>query len=74
MTDPDCKFCGGHGASFVDLFEREVHDRAGEIDSPNELDWYSLTLGWAIAKGMGLEEPSEAHQFALHIRYHTDLG
>ena len=41
------------------------------VDPGNEQDWFSLTLGWAIAKGL---EPEEAHKFAIHIRYHTALG
>lgn len=55
----------------IDLFKTECHDRAEEIDESNEQDWFSLTLGWAIAKGLS---PDEAHKFALHIRYKTELG
>lgn len=55
----------------IKLFKTECHDRAGEIDPENERDWYCLTLGWAIAKGLS---PSDAYDFALHIRYKTDLG
>lgn len=53
------------------LFKSEVHDRASEIDESNEEDWFSLTLGWAIAKGLS---PEDSHDFALYIRYDTDLG
>lgn len=52
-------------------FEEEVHSKASEVDPSSEQDWYSLTLGWAIAKGL---TPEQAHEFANHIRYHTDLG
>jgi len=52
-------------------FKTEVYDRRVEIDSNNEQDWYSLTLGWAIAKGLN---PANANEFALYIRYDTDLG
>mgnify|MGYP003333640418 FL=1 len=52
-------------------FKREVDDRAKDVDPGNEQDWFSLTLGWAIAKGL---EPEEAHKFAIHIRYYTALG
>lgn len=55
----------------IELFKTECHDRADEIDPANEMDWYCLTLGWAIAKGLS---PSDAHGFALHIRYKTELG
>jgi hypothetical protein len=52
-------------------FKREVSDRAHEIDPNNEQDWFSLTLGWAIARGFS---PEAAHEFASFIRYKTDLG
>ena len=53
------------------MFKTEVDDRAEAIDESQSLDWYSLTLGWAIGKGL---EPDEAHDFACYIRYETDLG
>ena len=53
------------------LFKAEVSDREKEVDPDQEQDWFSLTLGWAIAKGMA---PDEAHDFAIHIRYETELG
>lgn len=52
-------------------FKTEMHDRASEIDPDNEQDWFSLTLGWAIATGQPLEA---AHEFARYIRYETELG
>lgn len=52
-------------------FKKEVNDRAEEVDPGQEEDWKSLTLGWAIAKGLS---PQDAITFALHIRYHTELG
>lgn len=57
--------------ALIDQFTTEVHDRAEEVDETSEQDWYSLTLGWAIAKGL---EPEPAHMFAIYIRYCTDLG
>jgi len=56
---------------FEKLFETEVHNRGGEIDPDNELDWYALTIGWAVGKGL---TPKEAVDFSLYIRYHTNLG
>lgn len=53
------------------LFKKECHERAKLIDPDDDQDWYSLTLGWAIAKGM---HPDKAHEFANHIRYETELG
>lgn len=73
-----CKDCGElkskstkNWPRLEDLFKKEVHDRAREIDPESERDWLSLTIGWAIAKG---EPPAGAYAFACHIRYHTDLG
>jgi hypothetical protein len=54
----------------VNQFKIEVVDRAGEIDGSDSQDWFSLTLGWAIAKGV---EPADAHDFAIHIRYDSGL-
>jgi len=56
---------------FEELFKTEVHDKGHEVDPANELDWYVLTVGWAIGKGV---KPEDAHDFARYIRYHTDLG
>lgn len=48
------------------IFYKEVTKRAKAIDPLDEQDWYSLSLGWAIAKGLS---PANAHEFSLHIRY-----
>lgn len=53
------------------LFKKEVNDKSREVDPSYSQDWFSLTLGWGIAKGL---TPDDAHSFAIHIRYHTDLG
>lgn len=58
-------------AKFEKMFKEEVNDKAKKVDPDNEQDWYSLTLGWAIAKGMS---PNMAHDFATYIRYETPLG
>lgn len=55
----------------VSQFKTEVDDLGKEIDPSNEQDWFSLTLGWAIGKGLNIED---AHDFAIFIRYETDLG
>jgi hypothetical protein len=52
-------------------FKRQVTDRGNQIDRHSEQDWYSITLGWAIANNMN---PEEAHDFARFVRYHTDLA
>lgn len=53
------------------VFKRLVHDKADEVDSSQEQDWYSLTLGFALGYGW---TPSDAHEFATYIRYQTNLG
>jgi len=53
------------------LFKTEVHDKAKEVDPSNEQDWFSITLGWALGKGLS---PDRAHEFAIYIRYKTELG
>lgn len=52
-------------------FEESVHNRNREIDPNDEEDWKSLTLGWALAKGL---DPETARHFAIYIRYETELG
>jgi len=64
----DCSF---DKSEKENTFRVTIHDRSAEIDPDNEQDWYSLTLGWALAKGLSIEQ---SHKFATHIRYHTDLG
>ena len=56
---------------FEKLFKTEVDDKEQEIDPEKELDWYALTVGWAVGKGL---TPKEAVDFSLYIRYHTNLG
>ena len=56
---------------FTKSFELEVSKNSLVIDPESELDWFSLTVGWAIAKGMTSDQ---AHIFSSFIRYYTDLG
>ena len=51
---------------YVPTFIKEVSKRAEVVDPEDELDWYSLSIGWAIAKGLN---PSDAQEFANHMRY-----
>lgn len=51
-------------------FKHEVIQRKNRVDPNNSEDWYSLALGWAIAKSM---PPEEAHNFAKLIRYYSEL-
>lgn len=48
------------------LFYREVISRAREVDPEEELDWFALGIGWAIAKGL---IPDEAYKFSMYARY-----
>ena len=49
----------------IQLFKTECSDKASEIDTDSSQDWFSLTLGWAVAKGL---DPEAAYDFAVHIR------
>ncbi len=52
-------------------FAVEVQAWDNDIDPDNAEDWYSMTVGWALAKG---DKPSDAHHVARHIRYKSGLG
>jgi hypothetical protein len=58
-------------SKYLAAFKVEVSDRAKEVDPENDHHWLALTVGWGIGKGM---TPDQANDFALHVRYHTDLG
>lgn len=49
---------------FAALFRKECFDRSDEIDPGDEYHWESLALGWAIARGMDIED---AKKFAYCI-------
>ena len=46
-------------------------DNPTAFEVGSDVDWHSLTFGWAIAKGLS---PEDAYEFADYIRYDTDLG
>jgi hypothetical protein len=55
----------------IEMLKNDFPDNIGEeLDPGNELDWYSITVGWAIAHGM---KPDEALEFSSYIRYNTNL-
>lgn len=66
----ECAYCANEWQMQKE-FKAEIHDQAEKVDPENELDWFALTLGFAIGRGMTIEA---AREFALHIRYDTDLG
>lgn len=47
-------------------FYTEVCSKSNAIDLDEEQDWTSLSIGWAIAKGMSIVK---AHDFSLYARY-----
>lgn len=52
-------------------FKEEVHERSEDIDPAYELCWHTLTVGWALGKGL---DPDSARSFASYIEYQTNLG
>lgn len=55
-------------AAVLVLFRRDCCERKRmrKIDPGQEQDWFSLSLGYFIAKGV---EPKRAHTLAIHVRY-----
>ena len=53
------------------LFKEEVHDRGEEIDPAYKMCWRTLTIGWALGKGLDVDS---AKSFSTYIEYQTDLG
>lgn len=63
--------CKKHWSPLIAIFTHEVSENGKKIDPDNEHDWRSLTLGWALAKGL---EPNDANDFAIYVRYNTELA
>lgn len=40
----------------LDDYGTEILGRAEDIDPGNEEDWNSMTIGWAIAKGLTIDD------------------
>ena len=51
---------------YGEAFKKDVCEWSSEIDPSGEYDWYALSLGWAIAKGLTVED---VHSFAIWVRY-----
>jgi hypothetical protein len=49
-----------------DQFTTECVNHHEVIDGPDGQDWYALSLGWAIAKGLSV---TDGHKFAIWKRY-----
>ena len=52
-------------------FKNNVDENASTVDPADCEDWHSLTIGWALGKGLTIED---SHKFAAFIRYFTELG
>lgn len=61
-------------AELIEKFKAEVHDKLCVPDCDDryeEVHFRDLTCGWALAQGMS---PEDAFDFAMHVRYNTDLA
>jgi len=52
--------------TLAEQFKVTVCFKSDVVDPQGEQDWYSLSLGWALAQGL---DPDEAHEFAQYVRY-----
>lgn len=50
----------------IQRFRLEVCRRGRAIDSSEDLDWFSLSIGFFIACGI---KPARAYDLATHVRY-----
>lgn len=65
-TVPHCK-CPADIRGWGERFMNEIYTMGADIDATDDLDWFSLTVGWALALGV---KPEEAYEVASHVRYH----
>jgi hypothetical protein len=47
-------------------FRQQVCERAKEVDTSEALDWFALSFGFFLARGVSIEE---AWQLSLDARY-----
>lgn len=52
--------------SLLRIFESEVCSQSQSIDEDNDVDFRSLAIGWAVAKGLS---PKEARLFAIEVKF-----
>ena len=52
--------------ALVDSFKKDCGDQAKTIDPDEERDWYALSLGYFLAKGLNIEDATD---LALIVRY-----
>lgn len=50
----------------LNSFRQDCCEHSAEIDPSDEQDWFSLSIGYFIAKGMPI---MRAYELALHARY-----
>lgn len=49
-----------------EAFRKEVCEKWQEVDLDSRLDWYDLSIGFFLAKGLNIKE---AHELASEVRY-----
>ena len=52
----------------IAAWKKDVFDKSDKVDPGNELDWFSLAIGYFIAKGLN---PEDAYNLSIHVRYQT---
>lgn len=57
--------------TFRNLLIKEIVNRASEIDPTEEKDWEVMIFGWAIGKGMSIQD---ADDFASQVSYEIALA
>ncbi len=50
----------------IQAFKKTVCDRSDKVDPYEELDWFALSYGFFIAKGIEIER---AHELSSWVRY-----
>ena len=55
-----------HANSFLDAFKKDICDDP-KLSKDEEMDWFVLSLGYFIGKGLSYEE---SYKLSIHLRYH----
>lgn len=53
-------------ADIIASFKAEVCDNFDKVDLGSELDFYAISLGYFIAKGISIDE---SHALSIYVRY-----
>lgn len=54
----------------VPEWNAEVYGKGEQIDPGNEFDWFSLAIGFAIGRGLNIDN---ARKFAFHVSYEINV-